>query len=144
MAADNLIGVIEDGTNPSPNLPTSTRKTLTLSVGEAATYDLALFYRNGSPVDFAALTSPQVVFTVKKRSTDNPPLISHLAVFNPTAGRNRVLVTVLPQDTQRALPGRYVYDVWLVTGAPQAPCPLIGLSPFVLEPANYQQGQQAS
>jgi hypothetical protein len=140
-----LTGILDDGSTPSRSLPPNPRKALSVFVGETVVIDLSMFYIGGGPIDFAALNNPAVIFTLKKNTTDNPPLVSRIATSNITVGRNRVLITLTPSDTQYLQPGRYVYDISLQQGtSPVTRDLLVPLSPFVLELTVSAPGQSVT
>jgi hypothetical protein len=128
-AAIDIIGILADGTNPSPALPQNTRRTIGLQRSTDMLIRMTVLYPNGAPVD---LTNVIVMFTMKL-VPEQPPLISRLGLPpSIPAPTNRVDFTLAPIDTIYLPAGRYTWDVRAKFG--QKWETLVGLSVFLIEP----------
>ena len=127
-----LIGVLEDGSPRRPGVPINPRTTITFPQGVSLSLTVQIVRPDGSPVILGP--SDKAEWSVKKKPTDNPPLIAKTATSLNVVAGNPVFTT-LPVDTKQMEAGRYVWDVWLtrVVGLDTFRDPVIGQSTLVLE-----------
>lgn len=144
MAQIDIIGILDDGSTPSPALPQNTVKTVNLSQYEDLTINLTVFYPSGIPTLLADIGAA-LIFTVNKNSINGiPPFISRPGVLAPLVGPNKATFSVLPANTAPTAPGyvgtgRYVCDIWLIAGGKNNH--IWGLSQFSLNPSVWTPGQ---
>jgi hypothetical protein len=123
-----VTGVLETGEPRRPGVPTNQRTTITIQQGTSLVLMVPIVRPDGS--SYTPVTGDSVVWSVKKKPTDNPPLISKLATI--VAGS--AVFTLLPADTKQMDAGRYTWDVWLNrAGTPVTRDAVIPQSALVLE-----------
>lgn len=123
------IGVLETGVPRRPGVPANPRTTLTFQQGVSLMFTVPIVSPDGANVVLG--THDTVVWNIKKKPTDNPPLVSKVAVNT----QGQAVFALLPSDTKQMDAGRYVWDVWLirVIGVDTFRDPVIPQSPLVLE-----------
>lgn len=138
MGVVSLVGVLEVGGPRDADLvPSNPRTTLRYTRGSTLTVSLTILGSQGVPVDLtaAALPTPTttVEFVVKTSSIAEENTLSMLGavVGDPRLG---VVEFAVPVAAFRySDPGRYVYDVWLLTATTRDA--VVPTSPFVVEPS---------
>lgn len=127
-----LTGVLDSGENHTGLAPENPRITVSLPRGVTATVEVRVVTPGGQPVDLSGYAA---VMTVKKSSTLDSPDPGFVKSGTVSTGeKNLVTFSVAPGDTKPLTPGRFVYDVWVTSGA-GARDPVVPISPLNLEPA---------
>lgn len=135
----DLLGVIEDGSNPAPGVPSNTRKTLLLTRGANATIRVQIKTRGGVPfIPPVVDASNKAVLTVKKKIGQESILTLAGVVMTPADGpESGYKFTLGAADYTTIEPigigGRFLYDVW-VTRAGQVDA-VVPLSTLIIEGA---------
>jgi hypothetical protein len=128
-----LLGVVRDGSPRAGHIPANSARTLEWPLGEAGEIAVTVVREDGSAVSLEP--TDRVVISVKKTSQQSgrTPGFRKEGTRTPPDARNRVVLTVEPTDTRAMLPGRFVYDCWLVRADGRHQ--LVPLSAFLLGPA---------
>lgn len=130
MAVVYLTGVLEDGTTVrSPAVPTNPRVALELTQDCSATLRLTVVNPAGVPVP----STGTLIFTVKKRPQDQPPLLSLTGQWDGSGGPGIAQFDIAPTALHGCEWGRYCYDIRLSQAGTQNL--LIPTSPLLLLPA---------
>lgn len=130
MSVIHLIGVLEDGTNPTdPSVPVNPRAELAIIKATSCQVVLKVTGRNGLPIaPVGTLT-----MTVKQKPGDEPALAQLSGTWAPMLGPGTAIFG-WASTTMRDSPwGRYVYDIRLVNGSEVNM--VVPASPFRLSPA---------
>jgi len=130
MAVRDLVGVLEEGSALSPEVPGNARVTLRMTQGSTLVVRLAVVTLAGVPVDLAV--GPATVNLTVKRRSDGAAVLNVVGVLLPISGPNCATFSLSASATKYVDPGRYVYDVWMVH--PGGRDAIVPMSPFVLEP----------
>lgn len=127
-----ITGVLESGGTRRPGVPSNPRTPITIVQGVTAKLFVPIVNPDGSAVALGA--GDKLEWAVKKKPTDNPPLILKTATYLTTEAGVPYFV-LAPTDTKQMEAGRYVWDVWLtrVIGLDTFRDPVIPQSPMVLE-----------
>jgi hypothetical protein len=134
----NIVGIVEDGKNPAPGLPSNPRTAIRVIAGQDTHVYMQAFYRSGPPVD---LTPSGYVTTlsIRKKITDAVPAINPPTVGTLDPANRNACTFLLPHAAFRLPffngPGLWLYDIWLtIPGSPAQRVCLMPLSPLILEP----------
>lgn len=127
-----VIGVLETGEPRRPGVPENPRTTITFQQGVNLSLRVHVLRPDGSQVVLGP--SDSLSWSVKKKPTDNPPLIAKTAT-STNAVEGDPVFTLAPVDTKQMDAGRYVWDIWLtrVVGLTTLRDPVIPQSGLVLE-----------
>lgn len=115
----SLVGILEDGSNPSPSLPASARTSVRIPRGSDVSIDLAVVNRSAIPVPIA--TGDSLTLTIRKTIGSGPALV---ATGTPAAARGPGHWALAIADTAWqaidgvGLGGFYVFDAWLTQAGP--------------------------
>ena len=133
MAFTKLIGVVEDGSRPSPLVPVDPRREVSMIRGETATFGIYVVRRDNSPVDLTLATLTMRVKILSRSSLALLTLEGKAADSMPT---NYRVFTVGAPQTRQMQPRRYVYDVRLERPVGQSSVAdvVVPLSIFALAP----------
>ena len=140
MLVLDVIGVLEDGSLPrDPSVPLNPRRPLQVPLASSLTINARILKPNGSPVN---LTGGSLTFTLKKKFSDQQPIVSRLGTLTAAAA-GQASFQLVPVETKDLTPGHFVWDVWFTDSAGNRNA-VIPTSPFVLEPAVTLPGQLAN
>lgn len=131
MAVRDLLGILEDGTGKSAELPITPRVTLQMTRGSTLRVRLQVLGENGAPVNLANGPATLALVVKRKASQGSADLIV-TGALNPSEGVNRAEFAITPDNTKFLDPGRYTYDVWMTH--PGGRDPIVPYSPFLIEP----------
>ncbi len=129
----NCVGVLEDGSNRSPAIPSSVRVPLRFVLGSSVTFRLTAFRAVGAILMFDP--TDQLFLTIRQGAppVSNPITVSKAGALVPTEGPNRADFTLTPTDQRAMAPGLWAYEVTLLrTGGLRDV--LIPLSRLILDP----------
>ena len=129
MESVNIIGVLENGAQRSPNVPEDVRTKLTIPMQQSVLLCVRVLTADGKPVD---LRGNHVVLTVK-RSTLDSSRVYHCRERTLSAPSDKNYCELLIAVDRRWPPGKYVWDLWLHTADGRDI--LVPASPFWLEPS---------
>ena len=104
-----LTGVVnQDASRPPGTRPLAQAgpQEIRLPRGGTLTVDLSVLTADGGPQDLTGWTT---ILQVKRFANDDPADIAKTATV---VGLGLARFAVVPADTRRLEPGRYVYDVW--------------------------------
>lgn len=126
-----LQGIVYDGSERSPLVPQTARRAMEIPLGSSVTLQLSAISVARVPV---ALVGQTVKMTIKRSFVEDVPLLTITAVLLPGEGVNRADFTFTPAQSKKLGHGRFVYDVWMTSGAGERQ-QLIPMSPLMLLPA---------
>ena len=130
MLSKYMVGVIENGGNPSLDVPVDPRTPISLVRGSTLRLVLAVVMRSGEP---ATLTGGTISMVVKGHSEDADAKLTLSGTIAPTEGPGVATISITAANTEGLDPGRYVYDIWFEdSGGDRAP--IVPLSTFHVEP----------
>jgi hypothetical protein len=107
-----LTGVLDDGTQFGPEVPTRTGLTVKFARGETVKITLNLVTNAGLPVYLEAGDRLKLTWERRLGGFGCGTVIKMVAI-EALASSNKYEIALLPDDTKIAEPGRYLYDVWL-------------------------------
>lgn len=133
-----LIGVVDDGAALDPMLPRNTATTITIPRNGDVVVELDVFLNSGVPVTlgsglFATWTA---IFTAARNLDDCQRVFEiQVAGLKDSTQPNRIIFR-LPGTRTRDLPlGRYLFDIWLNTTAPENKrWQVVKVSALILQP----------
>lgn len=112
MSVIRLTGVLDDGTNFEPGVPTNTARRIQFAVGESVTLIVSLINNAGIPVPSTDPTG-RIVFSMDQRLTPgfSVPMLTKTATLQAgTPADYQILI--VPNDTRLFEAGRWLYDIW--------------------------------
>lgn len=116
-----LLGIVEDGTQRSPELPRSAATTILIPQNAPAQLDVVLYYASGVPVQpgVGALASWSATMAISLNADPcqvipDVELAGTLVALD--AYRNRLRFQLLASHFRGKPLGRYLFDVWLISG----------------------------
>lgn len=131
-----LTGILEDGNNPSRNLPKSARRTITVPRGTDLTVKLNIVYRGGPPVQVNP--SDAAVFSIR-RSLREAPIVARAINPSPQDGVGCFNFSIIPSDYALLDPTflgrRLLFDVFLARESPDTRETVIPISTMIIEPS---------
>lgn len=129
-----LIGLVDDGSDPSPLMPRSSATTLLVPSGESNVVDARMFFPSAVPIGLAGHTA-QLVVCCTVDPCRRVPDKSFDATFPIDPVGNLARFT-LPKEAFRGVnPARYLFEVWLNRTADAARWQVVRTSAFVLTPS---------
>lgn len=111
-----LVGVLQDGNVLAPGVPEDPRVALVFPLGSKVLIQLRVVSPSGAPVNLSGY-SGGVTLTVKKNLADPDPVVTAVATLAPQRGLGEADVVLPSADWALALPGAYLYDVWVDKGS---------------------------
>jgi hypothetical protein len=128
-----LIGLVDDGSDPSDLMPRNTATTMLVPSGEDSTVDVRVFYPSGVPVALAGSTA-QLVVCCTVDPCRRVPDKTFEATFPTDPVGNLARFTLAKDAFRGVIPRRYLFEVWL-TRASGARDQVVRTSAFVMTPA---------
>lgn len=129
MAVVYLTGVLEDGTNQAPDVPSNPRVELAFNKGSSNQVVLRVVNSGGVP----APPVGTLTLTVAQKPGDFPVLAQLTGTWTPMLGPGTAVFGWAKTTMQDVAWGRYLYDVRLVNGEDVSF--VVPASPFRLMPA---------
>jgi len=129
-----LTGLLQDGTTPQPGILTNAASTLSVPRGGSVELQVDVLRPDGTMPDLTGYTAIWACRIQSSQYERRPGFTKTVSVAIPPDPHNRFLFALVPTDTWRMLPLRYVYDVWIVSGAGVRDL-VVPLSALVLTPA---------
>mgnify|MGYP000381944994 CR=1 FL=1 len=125
-----VVGVVEDGRNRDPGLPPPGQTATTLDVRQGEPFTLAVraLYPDMTPVAL----SGEVTLTVRKTSPPGVNVPGFTVVLSGVSGD--VVLLDASAGNVNIQPGRWLFDVWMVTGSGDRVC-LVPTSGLVITPS---------
>lgn len=105
----DILGVLEDGSDRSPDVPSDVRVLLVMPSQQPTTLRIRVVRPNGLPVD---LSGSHVVLTVKRTTLDTARVYTAREV-TLTSPHERNYCELLVNIDRRWPSGHYVWDLWL-------------------------------
>lgn len=131
----HLLGIIYDGTDRVPSVvPISPAKTLVFPAATSLTLQLDVVRPDGTAPDLTGYTATWSCRLLSNQYGRLPGFTKAVSPAAAPAPRNQFLFTLVPADTKFLVPNRYVYDVWIVSGAGERN-QVVPLSALALTPA---------
>ncbi len=125
----DLLGILEDGSDRSPLLPASAKRTLEIPINARLVFQLSVVNAARIPV---VLDGSVVNMTWKRSYLDATPLLTVTGVYMPQIAKNRMDFIVQAAQTKSFASGRGVWDIRRILGSNVDP--LIPLSTLILLP----------
>lgn len=107
----DLLGVVEDGSHRLDSIPLNTGKSLRLVRGQTTKVFLRVVNPDGSPY-----SADGAVFTIKKNSYQMSLSAGQSLQIDGVSSGNEAVFSITSAQMDTLPTGRYVYDVWLVSG----------------------------
>lgn len=107
----DLLGVVEDGSHRLDSIPLNTGKSLRLVRGQTTEVFLRVVNPDGSPY-----SADGAVFTIKKNSYQMSLSAGQSLQIDGVSSGNEAVFSITSAQMDTLPTGRYVYDVWLVSG----------------------------
>lgn len=142
----DLLGLLDDGSDRSPRVPATARRTLELPMGARATLRVKVLTVGNAPVP---LDDSIVRLFIKRSFLDTASLLTLTASRPSGAARNVVDIDWNPALLKKLTPGRYTWDLWrarardrdqLIPTGPLVMLPVGGKFPDVPAVASVQSG----
>ena len=127
-----ILGILENGQTRRPDVDVNNTQQIRITRNASTRIAMDAIYPDGTPID---ASTPGATFTlsITQNSYSEFAQIQITGVPDPSAGVGRVNFDVTPEMTRFVQPGRYVYDVWMVTTG-NIRNALVPLSPIILQP----------
>lgn len=107
-----IVGVVQDGSKPSPDVPDPNIQPFSLPAGTDLTLRMRVVGQNGTPI---VLVGSALALSVVKRPPDGLVFSKATGVLQPTLGPNVVDFTVTALNTKYLAPGVYYFSIWLTS-----------------------------
>lgn len=127
MIIKRITGIIEDGSNSSPILPSNPRVTLRIPIRSNVRIIASIYYRSGAPFEFES-ANDSIYFTVRQK----PGGIKYLNIAgNLLESSNVFNFDIAPNDTKDIFISKAFYDIFLNDN--NDIMPVMPISPIIFE-----------
>ncbi len=134
MTLHFLTGIVDDGGRRSSVMPRDTATALQVAVGDSTEIQVRVYYASGVAVPIASLSgwTAQLDVSCTVDPCQRLPDYKFAGVLAAPDVLGNKLVFTVPTDTFRGkAPGRYFFDVWLIT--PTARWQIVGVGAWHLQ-----------